>query len=801
MQNEHSAPMPALDGHDQLLTRLRRLFALALGAVAAVAIAAAALYVARENSGQWVLHGRNVGRLAREARALATDRETALRGYLLTGDPASLRPDLGARVRLPVVLDSLVTLTADNPTQQLRARAMRRALDRWDRDYAQTTLTATGIESSRPTENETRARELDGKNLFDTFRARTSMFLTVEDSLYAERVRRDHGGDVASLVVMLGAMLSVAAVLRWMYARIRGQALNLLSQQDMLEEQAVELEESTAEIEASNVELQEAATELEISSDEAMTHARDADEARVHAELARGELITMLERITDAFVSVDRAFRVIYANQAAAQIDGRAPAELVGQTLWELWPASVGTELERQFRRALAEQVPVHFTHRYADPGVHDVQLEIHAYPSSEGLSLVYHDIGEQGRLEEQLRQSQKMEAVGQLAGGVAHDFNNMLTVITSYGQLLQEDLPVEDAGRRESVGEIVRAANRAATLTRQLLAFSRRQMLQPRLLDVNTSVVEMENMLRRLIGPEVEIRTRLEPALGSVMADPGQVEQVVMNLAVNARDAMPEGGTLTIETANIDLDERYARLHGVAAHEARGPYVVVSVSDTGIGMSEITQGRIFEPFYTTKDKGKGTGLGLSTVYGIVRQSGGYVWCYSALGEGTTFKVYLPRVDGAATSDAVMMPSSRATGGTETILLVEDDEAVRHVAVRVLARAGYAVIEAADGEAALRACMETRGPIHLVITDMLMPLMGGKELAQQIRLRYPEARILFMSGYTEDAARQRRFLEAGEAFIEKPFAPDAFVRKIRETIDRRAGAAGYQPPARGVTTS
>jgi signal transduction histidine kinase/ActR/RegA family two-component response regulator len=387
----------------------------------------------------------------------------------------------------------------------------------------------------------------------------------------------------------------------------------------------------------------------------------------------------------------------------------------------------------------------------------------------------------ERESMQQQLSQAQKMEAVGQLAGGVAHDFNNLLTVITSYCELLLEDIPADDA-RRSDVEEVLRAAGSAARLTRQLLAFSRQQILQPEALDLNVAVAELEKMLRRLLPADIGLTPSLSPDLGTVTADRGQLEQVIVNLVVNARDAMPHGGQLTIGTANVDLDDTYiARQHFASPDPGR--YVVLSVSDTGHGMDAATQARIFEPFFTTKEKGHGTGLGLSTVYGIVKQSGGYVWLYSEVGRGTTFKIYLPRVE-ARTGARLAAPLAReVTGGDETVLLVEDEEAVRTIAQRILERHGYRVLAAANGADALRIEEEIAGAIDLVLTDLVMPKMGGQEMVKRLRSGRPAIKTLMMSGYTSDQSFRQRVLEEGIPFLEKPFTPGVLLAKVRAVLD------------------
>jgi len=388
-------------------------------------------------------------------------------------------------------------------------------------------------------------------------------------------------------------------------------------------------------------------------------------------------------------------------------------------------------------------------------------------------------DVTARRQLEDQLRQAQKMEAVGQLAGGIAHDFNNLLTAILGCTQLLLHATPPEDA-RREDVEEIKNAGLRAAELTRQLLAFSRRQVLAPKLLDMNSVVANMDKMLRRLIGEDVALVTELAADLGPVNADPGQLEQVLLNLAVNARDAMPQGGRLTIATANVVLTEEYAERH----HRLPpGQYVLLAVSDTGVGMDEATQKHLFEPFFTTKEVGKGTGLGLATVYGIVKQSGGYIWVYSEPGHGTTVKVYLPRVAGAAEPLPAAEAAPELRRGTETVLLVEDAAPVRTLARKSLENCGYRVLDAADGRAALDLSAHHAGGIDILVTDVVMPGMSGRELAERLAPLRPGMRVLYTSGYTDDAMVHQGVLRSGVAFLQKPFVPESLARKVREVLD------------------
>jgi PAS domain S-box-containing protein len=399
----------------------------------------------------------------------------------------------------------------------------------------------------------------------------------------------------------------------------------------------------------------------------------------------------------------------------------------------------------------------------------------------SDGLVV---DVTEHRRLEEQLRQAQKMEAVGRLAGGVAHDFNNLLTVIKASTGFLLEELDAADP-RREDVRHIAEAADRAGGLTRQLLAFSRKQILEPQVLDVNAVVANLRPMLARLIGEDVTVEARLAEAAGSIMADVGQLEQVLINLAVNARDAMPDGGRLTIETAEVTIDERSTPAHVRRDQCAAEPgsYVMLAVSDTGIGMSPEVRSRIFEPFFTTKDVGKGTGLGLSTVYGIVKQSGGQIWVYSEPGQGTVFKLYFPRLEAAATA-SLKRQGEFPVGGTETVLLVEDEESVRQLARRILERQGYHVLESRNGREALAQATAYGDRIHLILTDVVMPELGGRGLVERLTAVRPNAAVIYMSGYTDDAVLRRGMLEPGSRFLQKPFDPTALLRMVREALNR-----------------
>jgi two-component system cell cycle sensor histidine kinase/response regulator CckA len=380
---------------------------------------------------------------------------------------------------------------------------------------------------------------------------------------------------------------------------------------------------------------------------------------------------------------------------------------------------------------------------------------------------------------DEQIRQAQKAEAIGRLAGGIAHDFNNLLGVIGGYADLVLRELGAEDP-RRHRVVQIRRAADRAAALTRQLLAFSRKQVLQPRVLDVGVVVSDLEEMLRRLIGEDIQVVVIKEPGLGHVRADPSQLEQVLLNLAANARDAMPSGGTLTIETANVDLGPVYVALHPGARP---GRYVMLAISDTGVGMDAATLSRVFEPFFTTKELGRGTGLGLATVYGIVKQSEGCIWAYSEPGRGTTFKVYLPRADASLDDEPLQPPAGPSPVGTETVLVVEDEEALRSLIAEMLTCQGYQVVEAASPRAALEAAERGESPFDLVVTDLIMPGMSGRELGERLTALFPGLGVLYISGYTDDVVMRRGLLDPRMNFLQKPFTLDDLAQKVREALD------------------
>jgi PAS domain S-box-containing protein len=484
---------------------------------------------------------------------------------------------------------------------------------------------------------------------------------------------------------------------------------------------------------------------------------------------------------------------VCYWNKASEQIYGYTAAEAMGQNLVDI---IIPPDMRDEVRAAIKQMFETGESHPPEElwlmrkdgslTPVYSNHTVIDIPRRGKELFCIDIDLTErkraeeaQAQLEEQLRQAQKMETVGRLAGGVAHDFNNMLTAILGFAELLLSRFDV-DEGAHKYVEQIRNAAERAASLTNQLLAFSRKQMLQPKLFKLNTLVVNIEKMLHRLIGEDIELVILLDPHLGQVEADPAQIDQVLMNLAVNARDAMPHGGKLTIETKNVYLDEAYVRQH---MEVKPGPYVMLAVTDTGIGMDKETQTHIFEPFFTTKEVGKGTGLGLATIYGIIKQSDGHIWVYSEVGQGTTFKIYLPRLEKTTQTETQPTPTAAFQRGDETILLVEDTDIVSNLVENILTESGYTVLMANNGAEALQLCREHNGPIHLLLTDVVMPGMSGHELAEQITRLRPEIKTLYMSGYTDNAIVHHGLLEPGIAFLQKPFSPTTLTHQLREVLD------------------
>jgi PAS domain S-box-containing protein len=526
---------------------------------------------------------------------------------------------------------------------------------------------------------------------------------------------------------------------------------------------------------------------------------------RAEAELRRLNEFneSIVQSMTEGIIVEDAAGSLTFVNPAAAAMLGYAPGELIGQH----WTSIVAPDQQPLVQVADARRAQGQ-TDRYEvdlvrrDGGRFPVLVSASPRLAPEdgrfsGTLAVFTDLSELKRLEDQFRQAQKMEAVGRLAGGVAHDFNNLLTVIHLSTRLLERKLRPEDSLRSTAseavwphVQRIQEASRRAANLTKQLLAFSRKEIMEPKVLDLNDLLSELDKMLRRLIREDIELTTRLAADLWPVKIDPTQVEQVVVNLAVNARDAMPSGGRLTLETADVTLDAAYAAHHLEAQP---GEYVLLTVSDTGVGISEEVKAHLFEPFFTTKERGKGTGLGLATVFGIVKQNGGHIEVFGEVGQGTTFKIYLPRVSEGVPAPAppVSQPAAR---GSETLLLVEDEPLLQEIVCDTLQGQGYQVLTAHDGLEGLRVAEAHEGPIHLLLTDVVMPRLSGRALADQLQTSHPAMRVLFTSGYTDNAIVHHGVLAEGVHFLSKPFDLEALAKKVRDVLDaaERPAAEGEQ---------
>lgn len=518
-----------------------------------------------------------------------------------------------------------------------------------------------------------------------------------------------------------------------------------------------------------------------------VTQARHAQEA---LRRERDWASTIIDAVGSLVVVLDREGRIVNFNRACEVLTGYAFEEVIGRTVWELFllPEEVG-KVRAVFERLSAGQFPSqHENYWLTRSGERRLIVWSNTVLLDESGHVEYVigtgiDVTERRALEQQLRQAQKMEALGRLAGGIVHDFNNLLTIISGYAQMMLDDLAAGSSlpGPAE---EILKAAGTAAELTRRLLTFSRKQPTHTRLVDVNAVVQAMERMLRRLLGEDIELVTLLSPGLDRVRADPAQIEQVLLNLVVNAREAMPGGGRIVLETARVDLDAEYARTHLGAL---TGPHVVLSVSDTGRGMEPEVVRQIFDPFFTTKEKG--TGLGLSTVYGIVQQYGGRVMVYSEPGLGTTFKVYLPVAEQELAGEQALSARVSAPGGGETILVAEDQPELRRLIVETLKRAGYRVLEASDPEEAMEVCRRHPGPVDLLLTDVVMPGMSGQEVARQLSGLRSQMRVLYMSGYADKAIVRNGILKQEEPFLEKPFSKEALLAKLREVL----GHAGEPP--------
>jgi len=499
----------------------------------------------------------------------------------------------------------------------------------------------------------------------------------------------------------------------------------------------------------------------------------------------------LLESASQAIISIDRTGRIVLSNRRAEEMFGYTREELVGARVEILLPESRRTAHGRQREGYFARPhtrpmgIGMDLAGRRKDGTEFPVEVSLSYIETQQGFFGIafVSDISQRKALEEQLMQAQKMEAVGRLAGGVAHDFNNMLTVINGYNRMILDELSPLDP-LRGYAEEVLKAADRAGALTNQLLAFSRRQIIMPRVIQVNAVVGQTEKMLHRLLGEDIQLVFDLQPDVGNIKADPNQIAQAIVNLAVNARDAMPTGGRISLETANVHLDENYVRTHlGVQP----GDFVMIAMNDTGHGMDASTRQRIFEPFFTTKMQGKGTGLGLATVYGMVKQAGGDIWVYSEVGQGTTFKLYFPRVHESVPHAGDGSGEPEAIGG-ETVLVVEDEQAVRELTVKMLKQLGYVVVAAASGAEAVEISRAYPDRIALLVTDVVMPNMSGRQVADQLLAARPDLKVLYLSGYTENTVIHHGVLENGVDFLPKPFSRETLGKKVREILGKSVSA-------------
>ena len=510
------------------------------------------------------------------------------------------------------------------------------------------------------------------------------------------------------------------------------------------------------------------------------------ESARTKASLRHFEqrFNDLFENTNDILFTLDMEGRVTSVNKAAENIFGWSRADAMQMNIKSLVAPEFVVVCTEMMRRILNEEPLQHFEIGLVDKQGRKILVEVSARlirldGKKAGVQGIARDVTERRHLENVVRQAQKLEAIGRLSGGLAHDFNNLLCVISGHSELLAEQFESNAAAAR-SIAQIRKATDSAASLTRQLLAFSRRQVIHPQVVDLNSIVAETERLLGRLVDENIEFYTSLGAMVGRVRVDPVQIEQVILNLVLNARDSMPQGGKLSIGTSNVDMEDAHQSRHSLIP---AGQYVLLSITDTGIGMNEETQGRIFEPFYTTKEFGKGTGLGLATVYGIVKQSGGYIWVYSEEGRGTTFKVYLPRVLDPLSGTRTNRLNTELLRGTETVLVVEDEEPLRALTRDFLLASGYKVLEAANGEDAMRVGRAYEGDIDLLLTDVVMPKLGGKPLADQFLDFRPKTRILFMSGYPNDGILQAGILTEKVALLEKPFTRELLTKQVRQMLD------------------
>ena len=739
------------------MTRLlRRLVWFSLAAFLLVGASVTGFFFLERRAQRSYARKRDISRIARTAAALAIDRETGIRGYELTHDARSLVPEVIGRTQLPPKLDSLRALTASDTGHLTRINAISVALDRWEAEFAQPAI--HGEISG--------AAMLAGQPQFNDVRAAFDAFVAVSEGELKQESARVRGLQLLGVAVVLAELLAFVGILLYVIrGRLMRQARDLGRQQDLLEQQAVELELQMAEVQATNDSLAER-------------------EERLRKSEERYRYVARATR--DAIYDWDIASNEFAWSEGMAGLFGYTKEDIETTPEWitSLVHPEDSERVTATFSSVLqggGDQWKADYRLRRKDGKYSTVEGRAHIVRQPDGKPQrvigAITDRTQEQSLEVQLRQSQKMEAIGRLAGGIAHDFNNILTVIRMSSEFLLTDLPEGDE-KFHDASEIMKAADRASRLTRQLLAFSRHQVLNPTLLSLNEIVSGMDGMVRRVVPENIQLLTELAPDIRPIRADAGQMEQVLLNLVINAADAMPNGGTLSIRTSTATVDSTFTARH---LDVPAGRYVCLTVSDTGIGMDAETVARIFEPFFTTKGVGKGTGLGLSTVHGIITQSDGKIWVYSEPGEGTTFKIFLPQAEGTAEEANFVVAEDSESTPSETVLLVEDEEATRVAIHRNLARIGYTVIDAANGVEALRVADSYPGTIDLLLTDSMMPEMGGVELVRELKKDRPGISVLMMSGYTEELAPGGEEGQA-ELFIEKPFNTADLLRALRSAL-------------------
>jgi PAS domain S-box-containing protein len=772
-------------------------------------VAIAFYLVQRENqsAGSWVRHTQEVRSQIQLVHTRVEEAQTGALGYRLTHDSAWLAPYQRAQQSLPGILDRLEAMVGDNPRQAARVRRIRSLVTEQLKDLhpltgANPALAESGntLAAVRQILNDTMKQE------DDLLAARRATARATQANAYAVIVA---GVLLVPFCGVLAMLLFTSAVARRIEVldanshrlaeglpivamRSGNDEIGRLEQSlseaaSLLARREAELRRSSEEMEAR---VAERTSELAVAN--RALEAEVAERNRAEQELA--DLNRRLEAVIDAsplaIIRLDLQGNVQAWSRAAEQLFGWREEEVLGKPLPTV-PNEESEEFQALIDRTAHGEVLTGYTtrRRRKDESLVDIRLWTAPLFSSSGevrgkIAIVA-DITDQMRLEQQLNHSLKMEAMGRLAGGVAHDFNNVITVVSGYGHMILDSVQ-NDPDLREAAEEVLKAASRAAALANQLLTFSRHQAIQPTVLEINALVRDMERMLGRVIGEQIDLQVVVSPAVGAVRADVGQLEQVLMNLVVNARDAMPGGGTLTLETANVVLDENYSRSHsGVGP----GNYVMLAVSDTGSGMDAETRSHIFEPFFTTKERGKGTGLGLSIVYGIIKQHGGDIWVYSEPEKGTTFKIYLPQVAAASAAGEAGNPVVRRLSGDETVLLVEDEPGVRKLVRGILEQYGYSVIEAESGRQALEMETAHEGRIDLLLADVVLPEMSGRDVADALVLSRPGIKVLYLSGYTDHVVIDRGVLAAGACFLQKPFTPEVLAGKIREVLDDRTQAA------------